>query len=76
MFLSLAYSECKDGTLEKGVGKIALYALDGLPKHAARQVSETKWSSKIGRYIDIEHTLKALEGSCYGSVVKYYKKTK
>lgn len=74
MFLSLGYSECEDGKFENGVKKIALYALYGVPTHAARQVSKTKWTSKLGKYIDIEHTLRAIEGPAYGYVLKYYKK--
>ena len=74
MFLSLGYVECEDGKLEDGVEKIVLFALDGEPKHASRQVSATRWSSKLGKYIDIEHTLDALEGPVYGYVAKFYKK--
>lgn len=33
-----------------------------------------KWSSKLGKYIDIEHTLRVIEGPAYGYVLKYYKK--
>lgn len=74
MFLSLRYSECSDGELEPDFDKIALYALDGTPKHAARQVSKEQWSSKIGQHIDIVHTLDALAGPLYGHVVRYYRK--
>lgn len=74
MFFSLGYRVCNGGQFEPGFDKVALYALAGAPKHAARQVAEDRWSSKIGRYIDIEHSLDAIEGPGYGYVVKFYKK--
>ena len=74
MFLSLDYCECQNGSFEEAFEKIALYALNDVPTHAARQVSNGQWSSKLGTYIDIEHSLAALEGPHYGYVVKYYKR--
>lgn len=47
MFLYFGYLECEDGEFEKGVDKIALYALDGVPTHAARQVSEKKMEQQV-----------------------------
>ena len=49
--------------------RVALYALNGSPKHAARQVAANVWTSKIGQNIDIEHNLRGLEGPTYGQVV-------
>ncbi len=63
-------SECVMPAFEVGVERIALYALLGQPKHAAKQIDLRTWSSKIGNNIDIEHTLRGLEGPFYGSVVK------
>ena len=74
MFSCLHYSECQNDEVEHGYEKVALYALNGGPTHAARQKSNGKWSSKIGRNIDIEHALEALDGPLYGKVVKYYKR--
>ena len=74
MFSYLQYAVCEDGEFEQGFDKIALYALNGVPTHAARQVSQGRWSSKIGQYIDIEHAPDALEGPRYGYVIKYYRK--
>ena len=74
MFLHLGYAECANGQFEKGCEKIALYAVNDTPKHAARQVSEDRWSSKVGKYIDIEHNVDALEGPAYGYVVKFFEK--
>jgi len=54
--------------------KVAIYALDGEPTHAARQLSDGTWTSKLGKDIDITHTLRALEGSTYGQVAAYLKR--
>lgn len=75
MFEGQGYVSCPNGDLEAGFKKVALYALNGAPKHAARQLPDGRWSSKMGRDIDIEHnTLHALEGPFYGTVVRYFKK--
>jgi hypothetical protein len=37
-------------------------ALDGRVKHASRQVATGRWRSKMGKAIDIEHELDAVEG--------------
>ncbi len=61
---SLGFIECKDEMIESGFEKIALYiAQNGTGSHAAKQLPNGKWSSKLGESADIEHnTLKALEG--------------
>jgi hypothetical protein len=64
------YTECHNAAHEPGLQKIALYAVDSEPQHAARQLSDGTWTSKIGIADDIMHeTLEALEGSDYGRVV-------
>jgi hypothetical protein len=73
-FESLGYVRCDDAALEPGFEKVALYALDGLPKHAARQLPNGRWTSKCGELEDIEHTLDGLAGPWYGSVVHLLKR--
>jgi hypothetical protein len=80
-FATRGYVECEDEErvnplLEAGVYRIALYALMGTPKHAAKQIDARTWTSKIGNNVDIEHTLRALEGPFYGNVVKILKRQK
>lgn len=66
----LGYFPCTEEKPEPGFEKIALFAdASGMPKHAARQLATGRWTSKLGRMEDIEHELRALEGSVYGSVV-------
>lgn len=62
--------------LEPGVERIALFAdEDGDVVHVARQLPSGAWSSKLGRWEDIEHAdLEALEGGDYGKVVAFMKR--
>lgn len=66
-----------DSAWEEGWEKIALYGFDDEPKHAALQKSDQVWTSKIGDYEDIEHTLDGLaENSFYGTVLIILKRKK
>ena len=50
--------------------KIALYAREGVPTHAARQLPGGGWSSKLGPNVDIEYaTLEAIGGGVYGEPI-------
>lgn len=73
-FQTLGYVPGADNTLEPGFEKIALYALNGAPKHAARQIQDGRWTSKLGELEDVEHTLDGLVGTWYGSVVSILKR--
>ena len=56
-FQSLGYETCTEGNLENGVIKVALFADEaGKPTHAARQLPDGCWTSKLGELEDIEHT--------------------
>ena len=70
-FWTLGYVPCEDGRHEPGYEKVALYAFDGTPTHAARQLTDGRWSSKLGRSVDIAHTPDALDGPVYGAIVLY-----
>lgn len=76
---TLGYKPCKDGKLEKGYEKIALYEKDGAPTHASKQLPDGRWKSKLGQWEDIEHnTTRAVEThqgvGVYGSVALYFKR--
>lgn len=73
-FASLGYAVCADDRLEAGYEKIALFALAGAPKHAARQLPSGCWTSKLRPREDIEHALHDLTGMVYGSVVLVMKR--
>lgn len=70
------YYPCKDGSLEPGIEKIALYAKvtneTEQVTHAARQLPSGKWTSKLGDFEDIEHdTPGDVAGGDYGEVIVY-----
>ena len=70
-FNVLGYEEESESSeLEEGFEKIALYAdINDIPQHAARQLENGVWISKLGQLEDIEHdTLEVLESKDYGKV--------
>jgi hypothetical protein len=67
----LGYQPCETAELEAGVEHIALYCLDGKPTHAARQLPDGKWTSKLGKFLDSTHTLTGLEGPVYGKATHF-----
>jgi hypothetical protein len=73
-FATLGYALCDDDRLEAGYEKVALFALVGAPKHAARQLPSGRWTSKLGPMEDIEHALHDLTGMVYGSVALVMKR--
>jgi hypothetical protein len=75
-FESIGYAPCADGAPESGFEKIALYAQEGRPKHAARQLADGSWTSKLGKHIDITHTLRGVEGPVYGQVHSFVKRAR
>jgi hypothetical protein len=68
------YTETTERTLEIEYEKIAIYESADGPEHVARQKASGLWTSKMGRGVDIEHALEALEGDFYGKVVAFMKR--
>ncbi|WP_293090687.1 hypothetical protein [Moorena sp. SIOASIH] len=65
----MGYTPCQSELTESGYEKIALYVDDrGIPIHAAKQLPNGKWSSKLGWLEDIEHELEGLVSDRYGKV--------
>ena len=56
-FKQKGYEQCETGDFETGYRKIALYVKKGTTQctHAARQLNNGKWTSKLGRENDIQH---------------------
>jgi hypothetical protein len=77
-FETLGYEICGDGSLEEGFEKIALFAdVAGNPRHAARQLEEGIWTSKLGQFIDISHAVPdSVAGSEYGNVVCFMRRSR
>ncbi len=73
-FQEHGFESCDDGELEMGFQKIALFAIDKKTTHAARQLPNGFWTSKIGGWVDVQHTLRAMEGGMYGDVAMFLKR--
>ena len=67
-FRTLGYEPCAGADLEEGFEKVAIFALNGVPTHASRQLPSGRWSSKLGVEQDIEHEVEGLVGTEYGDV--------
>ena len=76
-FGTRGYSACDTEDLEDGFEKIAIFVDDhGKPSHAARQLPDGFWTSKLGEYEDVRHVLRQLEGPepSYGTVATFMKR--
>jgi len=73
---TLGYAPCADDTLEAGFEKIAIYVdIVGEPTHAALQLADGRWTSKMGDFEDIEHlTPQDVGGPGYGKPHSYMKR--
>jgi hypothetical protein len=66
---TLGFEPCDSGEVEEGFEKVAIYTdAGGEPTHAARQLANGRWTSKLGYLEDIEHDLDAVAGTHYGRV--------
>jgi len=75
-FLTLGYAQCDSGSHEVGYEKVAIYSDGDEYTHAARQLADGSWTSKLGREDDIRHpTPESLAGGAYGNVVRMLKRT-
>jgi hypothetical protein len=79
-FATLGYEDSGNGFLEPGVEKIALFAVEVRANvfeatHAARQLVDGTWTSKLGDYEDIIH-MNVTDVCCpeYGKVVRFLKR--
>lgn len=71
------YKLCNDASFEEGYRKIVLYVNPGTTEctHAARQLTNGAWTSKLGAGNDIQHgTPQSIEGVNYGVVYCYMKR--
>jgi hypothetical protein len=74
-FLSLGYEVCPDRSLQIGFQKVALYRLGSLYTHAARQLEDGTWTSKLGRGEDIVHNTPGdVAGGVYGEVAEFMRR--
>lgn len=73
-FATIGYQSCEGDSLEQGFEKVAIFAKDGKPTHAARQLSDGIWTSKLGKSVDVSHALGGLKGDKYGEPVHFLKR--
>ena len=77
-FGTLGFEPCGSQALEFGYEKIALFADSlGETTHAARQLADGRWTSKLGKGFDIIHDLEDIGGPppAYGQVVQILRKS-
>ncbi len=67
-FGQLGFQLCSDEGLDPECEKVAIFARDNVPTHAARQLPAGTWTSKLGESVDVEHELADLTGDVYGQV--------
>lgn len=74
-FARCGYIPCDSRDPEVECEKVALYVgRDYLVLHAARQLQDGRWTSKLGSSFDIAHSLTGLEGPEYGFVAQILKR--
>ncbi len=75
LFESLGYVECPDASLEVGYEKVAIYGAGFMYTHAARQLPNGRWTSKLGKAHDITHDRpEDIAGGLYGEVMEFMKR--
>ncbi|MBX9627146.1 MAG: hypothetical protein K2X82_25310 [Gemmataceae bacterium] len=75
-FATVGFEPCPDRSVDQGYEKVAIYTLDGIPTHAARQLPDGRWTSKLGKSFDIDHDLDTLDGPVYGSPALFLRRTR
>ncbi len=75
-FRTLGFEVCGDSSLEPGWEKAVIYTKeDGSPTHAARQLANGDWASKLGQLEDIIHPeLDHVSGTVYGRPVLFLRR--
>jgi hypothetical protein len=71
------FEECTSPDPEPGFEKVAVFENeDGEACHVAKLLRSGRWSSKLGKWEDIEHSLPGLEGPypAYGRAVTFMRK--
>ncbi len=70
-FRALGYSEATSDQFDPAFEKVAIFGSGLCYTHAARQLANGKWTSKLGKLEDIEHDCPDdVAGGIYGEVVE------
>ena len=77
-FQTIGYEPCESAHLEPRFEKIAIFvSATKRPTHAARQLPNGMWTSKLGDGFDISHELDGIsgfEGRSYGTIAHILKR--
>ncbi len=76
-YATIGYEPCENGDMEHGWEKVAIYRKGSSYSHAARQLDDGTWTSKLGQWYDISHELRGLTGegpNAYGEVTVFLKR--
>jgi hypothetical protein len=76
-YQDIGYNPCFNEKFEPGFQKVAIFVNNkGVPTHAARQLPNGNWTSKLGSGVDIEHELERVGGqnTLYGNVAQILKR--
>jgi len=75
-YKAIGYEQCESPELESAYERIAIFVdVSGEPRHAARQLPNGEWTSKLGDHVDIEHAeLAAVGGVFYGEPTIYMRR--
>lgn len=74
-FETLGFEVCADGSVEPGYDKVAIFADLGDVTHAARQLPDGRWTSKLGDSFDIDHDQPdSVGGGLYGEVARFVRR--
>lgn len=76
VYETLGYQRCEDDSLENEIEKVAIFSVLGVAEHAARQLPDGRWTSKLGDGEDIEHDLRDVNGPLYGWPSAYLKRNR
>lgn len=75
LFESIGYQICDNHSLEPNFQKIAIYTnASGKPTHAARQLNNGFWTSKLGESFDVTHTISSMSDGFYGNAKVFMKR--
>ncbi len=77
LFNNIGYEICSNGDVEKDYQKVAIYSDKfGKPTHSARQLENGFWTSKLGQYFDVTHTIFSMGDGVYGNVAVFMRRKK
>jgi len=75
LFEKFGYSICDNGDYEVEFEKVAIYGTsESIPTHAARQLPDGTWTSKLGQNVDVSHSIFSMSDGDYGNVLIYLKR--